>query len=99
MIINFDDCVVPVSKILGEEHRGFDAANEWLGSTRLQVAAVCVGRGSARSAAAATARTTGRLTQKIHRHDRSSVNSPPSSGPSDMKMAATVVCRMVVIAT
>ncbi len=44
LIINFDDCRVPVSKILGEEHRGFDAANEWLGSTRLQVAAVCVGR-------------------------------------------------------
>ncbi|MEY2414861.1 MAG: acyl-CoA dehydrogenase [Ilumatobacteraceae bacterium] len=44
MIINFDDCSVPASKILGEEHRGFDAANEWLGSTRLQVAAVCVGR-------------------------------------------------------
>src|SRR4029079_810961 len=44
MIINFDDCRVPVSKILGEEHRGFDAANEWLGSTRLQDAAVCVGR-------------------------------------------------------
>jgi len=44
MIINFDDCRVAASKILGEEHRGFDAANEWLGSTRLQVAAVCVGR-------------------------------------------------------
>ncbi len=44
MIINFDDCRVPVSKVLGEEHHGFDAANEWLGSTRLQVAAVCVGR-------------------------------------------------------
>jgi acyl-CoA dehydrogenase len=44
MIINFDECRVPVSKILGEEHHGFDAANEWLGSTRLQVAAVCVGR-------------------------------------------------------
>jgi acyl-CoA dehydrogenase len=44
MIINFDECRVPISKILGQEHRGFDAANEWLGSTRLQVAAVCVGR-------------------------------------------------------
>jgi len=44
LIINFDDCRVPVSKILGEEHKGFDAVNEWLGSTRLQVAAVCVGR-------------------------------------------------------
>lgn len=44
MIINFDNCRVPVGNILGEEHKGFDAANEWLGSTRLQVAAVCVGR-------------------------------------------------------
>ena len=44
LIINFDECRVPASKILGEEHRGFDAANQWLGSTRLQVAAVCVGR-------------------------------------------------------
>ncbi|MFZ9818030.1 MAG: acyl-CoA dehydrogenase family protein [Ilumatobacteraceae bacterium] len=44
MIINFDDCRVPESKVLGEVHGGFDVANEWLGSTRLQVAAVCVGR-------------------------------------------------------
>ena len=44
LIINFDNCRVPVRNILGEEHHGFDAANEWLGSTRLQVAAVCVGR-------------------------------------------------------
>jgi acyl-CoA dehydrogenase len=44
LIINFGDCRVPATKVLGEEHRGFDAANQWLGSTRLQVAAVCVGR-------------------------------------------------------
>ena len=44
MIINFDNCRVPGSNILGELHNGFDAANEWLGATRLQVAAVCVGR-------------------------------------------------------
>jgi acyl-CoA dehydrogenase len=44
LIINFDDCRVPAKNVLGEEHRGFDAANQWLGSTRLQVAAVCVGR-------------------------------------------------------
>ena len=44
MIINFDDCRVPASKVLGEPHKGFDVANEWLGSTRLQVAAVCIGR-------------------------------------------------------
>ena len=43
-ILNFDDVRIPASKLLGEEHRGFDVANEWLGSTRLQVAAVCLGR-------------------------------------------------------
>ena len=44
-ILNFDDVRVPASKLLGDEHRGFDVANEWLGSTRLQVAAVCPGTG------------------------------------------------------
>ena len=44
LILNFDDCRVPASKVLGEEHRGFEVANEWLGATRLQVAAVCLGR-------------------------------------------------------
>ena len=43
-ILNFDECRVPASKVLGTEHRGFDVANEWLGATRLQVAAVCLGR-------------------------------------------------------
>ena len=32
------------SQVLGEEHRGFDVANQWLGATRLTVAAQCVGR-------------------------------------------------------
>ena len=27
LIINFDNCRVPVRNILGEEHHGFDAAN------------------------------------------------------------------------
>ena len=40
----FTDCRVQISQILGEEHRGFDVANEWLGNTRLQVAATCIGR-------------------------------------------------------
>ncbi len=44
LIINFDDARVPASKLLGEEHKGFDVANEWLGATRLQVAAICLGR-------------------------------------------------------
>jgi acyl-CoA dehydrogenase len=43
-ILAFDNCRVPVAKILGEEHRGFEVANRWLGATRLQVAAICVGR-------------------------------------------------------
>jgi acyl-CoA dehydrogenase len=40
----FTDCRVHISLILGKEHRGFDVANEWLGNTRLQVAATCIGR-------------------------------------------------------
>jgi len=30
--------------ILGDLHRGFEVANTWLGATRLQVAATCLGR-------------------------------------------------------
>ena len=44
-ILEFDDCRVPATNILGEEHQGFEVANEWLGSTRLSVAATCLGRG------------------------------------------------------
>jgi butyryl-CoA dehydrogenase len=43
-ILEFDDCRVPASNVLGEVHRGFEVANEWLGATRLQVAATCLGR-------------------------------------------------------
>src|SRR5690606_27403533 len=43
-ILEFDDCRLPASQVLGEPHRGFEIANEWLGSTRLQVAATCLGR-------------------------------------------------------
>ncbi len=43
-ILNFDDCRIPAGNVLGEEHKGFDVANEWLGATRLQVAAICLGR-------------------------------------------------------
>jgi acyl-CoA dehydrogenase len=41
----FSDCRVPVSKRLGEEGRGFELMGEWLGATRLTVAATSVGRG------------------------------------------------------
>jgi acyl-CoA dehydrogenase len=43
-ILEFNDCRVPKSAVLGEVHRGFDVANTWLGATRLQVAATCLGR-------------------------------------------------------
>jgi acyl-CoA dehydrogenase len=43
-ILEFNGCRVPKSAILGELHTGFDVANTWLGSTRLQVAATCLGR-------------------------------------------------------
>jgi acyl-CoA dehydrogenase len=41
----FDDCKVPARKRLGEEGKGFDLMGEWLGATRLTVAATSVGRG------------------------------------------------------
>ena len=43
--IYFDDCRVPAGNMLGEEGRGFDLMGEWLGATRLTVAATSVGRG------------------------------------------------------
>ncbi len=43
-ILSFDDCRLPKSQILGEVHRGFEVANEWLVGTRLSVAACAVGR-------------------------------------------------------
>jgi len=43
-ILEFTDCRVPAAAVLGEVHRGFEVANTWLGATRLQVAAGCLGR-------------------------------------------------------
>ena len=43
-ILTFDAVRVPVAQLLGEEHRGLEVAKRWLGSTRLQVAAMCLGR-------------------------------------------------------
>lgn len=43
-ILEFDDCPVPVANVLGDIDKGFDTANAWLGATRLQVAATCLGR-------------------------------------------------------
>ncbi|MCZ8078780.1 MAG: acyl-CoA dehydrogenase family protein [Rhodobacteraceae bacterium] len=43
-ILEFDNCRISKSQILGEVHKGFEVANTWLGATRLQVAATCLGR-------------------------------------------------------
>jgi len=43
-ILNFDNCRVHESQVLGEVDHGFEVANEWLGATRLSVAAMCLGR-------------------------------------------------------
>jgi acyl-CoA dehydrogenase len=43
-ILEFNNCRIPASAVLGEVHKGFDVANTWLGATRLQVAATCLGR-------------------------------------------------------
>jgi acyl-CoA dehydrogenase len=43
-VLVFDGCRVPGSAVLGEVGSGFAVANTWLGTTRLQVAASCLGR-------------------------------------------------------
>ena len=43
-ILEFDNCRVPAENMLGEVHKGFEVANSWLGATRLQVGATCLGR-------------------------------------------------------
>lgn len=43
-ILEFDDCRVPATQVLGEPDKGFEVANTWLAATRLQVAANCIGR-------------------------------------------------------
>ena len=43
-VLEFNDCRLPAGAVLGEVHKGFEVANTWLGATRLQVAATCLGR-------------------------------------------------------
>jgi acyl-CoA dehydrogenase len=43
-ILEFDNCRIPAENMLGEVHKGFEIANSWLGATRLQVGATCLGR-------------------------------------------------------
>jgi acyl-CoA dehydrogenase len=43
--LSFEDCRIPAEQRLGEEGRGFELMGEWLGASRLSVAATSVGRG------------------------------------------------------
>ena len=43
-ILDFIECRVNKRQILGQPGKGFEVANNWLGATRLQVAATCLGR-------------------------------------------------------
>ena len=43
-VLEFNDCRLPREAVLGDVHKGFEVANTWLGATRLQVAATCLGR-------------------------------------------------------
>src|SRR4051812_152327 len=43
-ILEFDQCHVPAGALLGRAGSGLALAGTWLGSTRLQVAATCLGR-------------------------------------------------------
>lgn len=44
MILNFDDCRLPDSQVLGAVDGGFDVMNTWLYATRITVAAMSIGR-------------------------------------------------------
>jgi acyl-CoA dehydrogenase len=44
MILDFDDCRLPDTQVLGEVDSGFDVMNTWLYATRITVAAMAVGR-------------------------------------------------------
>jgi acyl-CoA dehydrogenase len=43
-VLNFDDCRVHESQVLGDVDHGFDVANDWLAATRLSVAACSLGQ-------------------------------------------------------
>ena len=42
--LSFADCRVPVAARLGQEGKGLELMSQWLGASRLTVAATCVGR-------------------------------------------------------
>jgi acyl-CoA dehydrogenase len=59
-ILDFHDCQVPADALLGEAGAGMELAATWLGGTRLQVAATCLGRAE-RALALATGHAASRV--------------------------------------
>ena len=78
-ILEFNDCRVPKSAVLGEVHKGFEVANTWLGATRLQVAATCLGpRGAGAGAGHAVGRGPRRSSDSRSASSRVSASSWPT---------------------
>ena len=44
MVLEFENCRLPDTQVLGEVDGGFAVMNEWLYATRITVATMCVGR-------------------------------------------------------
>ena len=82
-ILDFDDVRVGDDALLGEEGKGFELAGEWLGSTRLQVAASCLGRAERALDLSIQARGDPRAVRPADRAgSRGSASSSPTWRPS-----------------
>ena len=83
-ILDFDDVHVGDDAVLGEVGRGFELSGEWLGSTRLQVAASCLGRAeralSSPSSTPRPASSSGSPSGSSRESASSSPTWPPSCG-------------------
>ncbi len=91
-ILTFDGCRVPAGAVLGEVGTGFDVANTWLGTTRLQVAATCLGRaGRALDLAVGYAATRRQFGQTIGRFQ--GVSFPLAEMATELEAAAWLTWR------
>jgi acyl-CoA dehydrogenase len=77
-VLEFDNCRVPAENVLGEVHKGFEVANTWLGATRLQVGATCLGRADR----AFSTRSNGRRRANSSASRSASSRASPSSSPT-----------------
>jgi acyl-CoA dehydrogenase len=77
-VLEFDNCRIPAENVLGEVHKGFEVANTWLGATRLQVGATCLGRADR----AFRTRSNGRRRASSSASRSASSRASPSSSPT-----------------